>query len=165
MLKYQGTGKVHAIVQEEFVQKQYLDNLDGYVGLVQFGSGGGQSIRVRKDWRHAPIDMYSEMITILSREQGDGNRGRGFVIQASSHEFYLAGSNFQLFLSPKPRAGEMQTKLAYNEWGSGRQVSVEEGHFDENGRFIVDRRRNGDVLSAGLWVEPDAGVVRVITCD
>lgn len=165
LLKYQGTGKIHAVVQEEFAQKQYLENLEGYVGMVQFGSGGGKSIRVRKDWRHAPIDMYSEMITILATEQSNLNRGRGLVIQTGSHEFYMVGANFQLFLSPKPRAGEMQTKQAYNEWGSGRHVSVEEGHFNGNGKFIVDRRRNGDVLSAGLWVEPDINVLHVITCD
>ena len=45
------------------------------------------------------------------------------------------------------------------------QVKVDEGHFDENDKFIVDRRRNGDVISGGVWVEADNGVVRVILCD
>ena len=45
------------------------------------------------------------------------------------------------------------------------QLKVDEGHFNQNGDFIVDRRRNGDVISGGIWVEPDTGIVRVIMCD
>ena len=44
-------------------------------------------------------------------------------------------------------------------------MSVDEGHFDRNGKFVVDVQRNGDEISRGLWVEPNIGVVRVITCD
>ena len=44
--------------------------------------------------------------------------------------------------------------------------SVDEGHFDRNDKFVIDRRRNGDEIgSRGLWVESDIGVLRVITCD
>jgi hypothetical protein len=43
--------------------------------------------------------------------------------------------------------------------------SVDEGHFDEDGKFVIDRRRNGDEIgNRGLWVESDIGVLRVITC-
>jgi hypothetical protein len=42
---------------------------------------------------------------------------------------------------------------------------VDEGHFDGNNKFVIDRRRNGDVISGGVWVEADNGVVRVILCD
>jgi hypothetical protein len=48
---------------------------------------------------------------------------------------------------------------------NGRQVSVDEGHFDQKGAFVVDRQRNGDEISMGVWVESDLGVVRVILCD
>jgi hypothetical protein len=45
-------------------------------------------------------------------------------------------------------------------------VSVDEGHFDKNGEFAADRRRNGDEIGRrGLWVEPDINVLRVITCE
>jgi len=36
LLKYQGTGKIHAVIQEEFMSQQWL-NLDGYLGRIQFG--------------------------------------------------------------------------------------------------------------------------------
>jgi hypothetical protein len=42
---------------------------------------------------------------------------------------------------------------------------VDEGHFDENGAFVVDRRRNGDETDHGVWVETDVGVVHVVLCD
>jgi hypothetical protein len=51
-----------------------------------------------------------------------------------------------------------QTKLIH-------QISVDEGHFDTNGEFIVDRQRSGDAICGGAWVAPDVGVVRVILCD
>jgi hypothetical protein len=45
-------------------------------------------------------------------------------------------------------------------------VSVDEGHFEKNDEFVSDRGRNGDEIGHnGLWVEPDIGVLRVITCD
>jgi len=39
-----------------------------------------------------------------------------------------------------------------------------EGHFDNNGEFVADRRRNGmkRITARG---EPNIGVVRVIMCD
>jgi len=40
------------------------------------------------------------------------------------------------------------------------QISVDEGHFDTNGEFIVDRQRSGDAICGGAWVAPDVGVVR-----
>jgi hypothetical protein len=44
-------------------------------------------------------------------------------------------------------------------------VVVDEGHFDEDGQYVVDRRRNGDETDHGVWVEPDCGVVHVVLCD
>jgi hypothetical protein len=163
LLKYQGMGKIHAVAQEECVWQQWLDSLDGYLGRVQFGSG--QPPRVDKDWRHASVDMYSQTAAMITKDQVDGNRGRGLVIQSSKHEFYLVGANYRLFLRPKPLSDKMQTQLLRSNAEPGRQIRVDEGHFDENGEFVVDRRRNGDNIGSGLWVEPDIGVLRVITCD
>ena len=38
LLKYQGTGKIHGVVQEEYMG-QYCYDFDGYLGQVQFGGG------------------------------------------------------------------------------------------------------------------------------
>ena len=37
--------------------------------------------------------------------------------------------------------------------------------LSDKGKFIADRRRNGDNVSNGLWAEADIGVLRVVTCD
>jgi hypothetical protein len=135
------------------MSQQWL-NLDGYLGRIQFGTArrttGGT------DWRHMPGEAAFNW-------QLDANRGRGLVIQKGRHEIYLAGSNYRLFLRPKFAKG-VKTSLSYNEV-HGRQLRVDEGHFDDSGEFVADRRRNGDNVSNGLWVEADIGVLRVITCD
>ena len=144
LLKYQGTGKIHAVIQEEFMASQYLD-LDVYMGLVQFGVP------------NRPRDLPP-----------DPNRGRGLVIQASKNEFYLVGVNYRLMLRLKPTPEKSQLPLLVADWTPkllGHTVSVDEGHFDRNDVFIVDRSRNGDQVSRGLGVEADIGVLRVIMCD
>jgi hypothetical protein len=153
LLKYQGTGKIHAVIQEEFMSQQWL-NLDGHLGRIQFGTG--RKTTGGTDWRHMPGESAFMW-------QLDANRGRGLVIQTSRHEFYLAGANYRLFLRPKFANG-VKLSTAYNDV-HGRPLRVDEGHFDEKGKFIADRRRNGDNVSNGLWVEADIGVLRVTTCD
>ena len=142
--------------------QQWLD-LDGYIGRVQFGMG--RLPLVSKDWRHRKGEA-------MPKEQADSDakpeflRGRGLVIQASKHEFYLIGIGWRLFLSPKHPPDKTRPLLSFrNEVVPGRHLSVEEGHFDEKGEFVIDRQRNKDPMSQGAWVEADIGVLRVIMCD
>jgi len=39
--------------------------------------------------------------------------------------------------------------------GVGYTISIEEGHFNADGVFVADRRRNGDETYHGAWVEPN----------
>jgi hypothetical protein len=103
------------------------------------------------------------------KKQPGSLRGWGLVIQAGRHEFYLVGDNVQLYLRPKPTLDNMQITALTGDWRNmslGNFVSVEEGHFDGNDKFIAERRRNGDQVTwCGLWAEPGCGVIRAITCD
>jgi hypothetical protein len=158
ILKYQGTGQIHAIIQEDDIDAQLLD-MDGYLGSAVFA--GGHPPHIPKDWRH---DAPEE----LKMPENDPNRGRGLVFQASRHEFYLVGANYRLFLRPKLAPEKMlDASFVSNFWLSklAHQLKVDEGHFDQSGNYIIDRRRNGDAINDGIWVEPDTGVVRVIMCD
>jgi len=156
ILQYQGTGRVHAVIQEENMAEQTLD-LEGYHGLVRFGRGAPQ--RWFKDWRH-PWPR-------LPLAPEDGNRGRGLIFQVSEHEFYLVGANYRLILRPK-----MAPELAFDSSVSreyaltrlAHYLRVDEGHLDASGAFVVDRRRNGDETDHGVWVEPDVGIVHVVLC-
>jgi len=138
ILKYQGTGKIHAVVQEEgmgfhgFIGTQM--DFDGYLGLIEF---------------REPIV-----------------HGAGLIFQVSKKEFYLTGINYRIMLRPKPPSVAL---LAGNDLSHpsfcNYVMRVDEGHFDKNGQFVSDCRRNGDSLRGGIWVRPSDGVVRVIMCD
>jgi hypothetical protein len=159
LLKYQGTGKIYSIVQEERLLSQLLD-FDGYHGLIQFGDGRLPRPPT-KDWRHTPGQ-------IMTRENTSIDHGRGLVIQVSRNEFYLVGANYRLFLRPKLSPDEMLDASFLSNFVStrlGQYLNVDEGHFDKKDKYVVDRRRNGDETDYGLWVEPDIGVLRVIMCD
>lgn len=153
LLQHQGTGRIHAVVQEENLGAQILD-LDGYHGMTEFGNHAG------KDWRHPRKPHRGDASSL--------NRGRGLVVQVDTHEFYLVGAAYRLHLRPKGTPAQaldsaqtnprLLTRLAH-------YVRVDEGHFDEDDNFVVDRRRNGDETDNGVWVEPDVGVVHVVMCE
>jgi len=155
LLKYQGTDRIHAVMQLEGTRDQYLD-LDGWVGVVSFGYGSMSYAGM--DWRHVAGDR-----ALLEGPRGP--RGRGLVFQESRDTFYLVGGAYRLGLVRKGTARQMLDLTQTNDWLRERQapfVSVDEGHFDEQGTFVVDRRRNGDETDNGTWVEPDVQVVRVV---
>jgi hypothetical protein len=159
LLKYQGTGKVHAVVQEDDIDAQLLD-LDGYLGSAVF-AGGQHAPHNPKDWRH---DLPEEM----KQPVPDPNKGRGLVFQAGKNEFYLVGAGYRLYMRPKLSPEKMLDASFVNDLWLGKlahQLKVDEGHFDEQGQFIVDRRRNGDAINGGIWIEADNGVIRLIMCE
>ena len=151
LIKYQGTGKVHAVVQEAEAeiagQVQHLD-LEGYMGLIEFGE---QRSTGQPEERFEPWE-----------------RGGGLVIQASKNEFYLVGQNYRFLLRPKPSLGKPQAVTldaegSHPKWKRfSKAISVDEGYFNQNGEFVPERRRE---IIFGVWVRHDAGVIRVITCD
>ena len=141
LLKYQGTGKIQAVEQEEGMEHHGLFGMqidfDCYMGLIEFGN----------DYGNQP-----------------SGRGAGLVIQANRNEFYLVGLNYKLLLRAKPASVAL---LAGNDLSHpsfcNYFVSVDEGHFDKTGEFVVDRRRNGDSVRGGIWVGVNDCVIRVIT--
>ncbi|MGI6368926.1 MAG: DUF5597 domain-containing protein [Anaerolineae bacterium] len=154
LLRYQGSGRVHAIVQEENQGEQYLD-LDGWIGVATFGYGTAGY--VGRDWRHSGSGPRRVLDPTLPR-------GRGLLFQADDNTFYLVGAAYQLHLCPKDSWAAMTSYTGLRDFHLDRQghwLSVDEGHFDEAGSFVVDRRRNGDEIDHGAWVEADVRVVRV----
>ena len=157
LLKYQGTGKVHALIQEYKQSAQYID-LDGWMGIAVWGGGGTHT---STDWRHDTGYVW--------KPQPGMKAGRGLVVQAGLNEFYIVGSHCKLYLRRKPTGNKLDAPQLVSEGMTkvfGYVVSADEGHFDNNGDFVADRNRNGDEIGhRGLWVEEDIGVLRVTTCD
>jgi len=158
ILKYQGTGKIYAVVQEDDIDAQLMD-MEGWLVSAVFGAN--HVLIAGKDWRHdTPEETKMPAL--------DPSRGRGLVFQASRNEFYLVGAGYRIFLRPKLAPAKMlDASFVSDFWFSklAHQVKVDEGHFDEKGQFVVDRRRNGDAINGGVWVEADNGVVRLRMCD
>lgn len=147
LLAYQGTGRVHAIVQEENAVEQYLD-LGDYIGWVRF---------------IGPADRYPGGYLYPRPETPE--RARGLVIQADDHEFYLVGGPFRVQFKRKPAPDAEMTpaeaaRLLSDEMPG--MISVEEGRMDDDGTWHPLRERNGDEVSGGVWAEPRAGLVRAV---
>jgi hypothetical protein len=158
LLKYQGTGKIHAVIQEDLSISMLMD-FEGYTGLIEFGERrAGYN---GKDWQHPSNDV--------PKAPSYNNRGRGLIIQAGKNEFYLVGANYRLFLRPKSAVENKNPRLAIADFAPKMPgwniVSIDEGHFDRNEEFVVDKCRNGDEVDPAAWVEPDCGVIRLISCE
>ncbi len=152
LLEYQGTGQIYTVAQETDLGLQIYD-FEGYTGLVDFGGTYG------RDWRHLGPSLEPD---------ANPGPGRGLIVQVSTHEFYLVGANYRLHLRPKAAPSEQLQAARVNERLLTRlahYVRVDEGHFEEEGAFVVDRRRNGDETDNGIWVEADVGVVHVLMSD
>ncbi len=125
---YQGTGRLHAIVQEEGSAMQYIE-LDGYTALVQFGVS----------WYGRPIPTGGATET---------TRGRGLLIQAGPKEFYVTGVGFTVYI--RPTTGFY--RFLQKELWQGRfdpWLLVEAGHFEDE-QWVIDERRSGDETDFGL---------------
>jgi hypothetical protein len=155
IIKYQGTGRIHSIVQEEYMAEQRLD-LGKYAGFVRF---------FQLDLHTHQIDPGLGFLDFRYRDQIKKERGRGLVIQAGEREFYVLGGGYRLLLYRKDMLRGSLSISNSNDFIRTRDInyiSVEEGYFDTNGNWVTTRRRSGDESDFGIWVQPDVGVVRVV---
>jgi hypothetical protein len=150
--KYLGTNAIYSVIQHEFQGDQTLDLID-YTGLVRFANRDHWAYT---DYQHHPVDT--------------SERGRGLIFvptgQTNLHELYLVGGGYRLLLHKK--VSDRQEFSRANDQFDGpltHYLRVEEGHFSANGDWIVDRLRNGDEITSGLWLSPDVGVVHAVLAD
>jgi hypothetical protein len=155
LLKYQGTGKVHLVI-EEGDMTQWMDDLDGYLGVIIYGQGIPP---------YSPTD-YLHKKKIERHEATKTSSARGFVIQTGKHEFYCIGSNWRIYFRPNMEPDKNRKFLTARDFQldpkQTHYVSVEQGNFNEKGEFVPVLRRNGARVNHGVWVEADIGVVRVV---
>lgn len=157
-----GTGRIHAVCQKEFLDRQVLD-LGDYIGMALFylgdphcGTAGPEYAWT--DHRHSGYRLPADVDALKAA------RGRGLVVDAGGGEFYVAGSGFKLYLVRKDRFDRIRASSQAADLLQSRLIpylSVEEGRFDGEGRWVRQRIRNGDESDFGVWVFPDVGVVRV----
>lgn len=160
LVKYQDKP-MRAIMQDEYAQYQYLE-FEDYIGIAFFSNCSPVVGRLGTDWNWHDY-RHKEY---LERQVKGGCRGRGIVIQSDEKEFFVAGDAFQLVLLPKQKDSSYYP-LVGSDFHLTRSMdfeSIEEGIFQVDGEFAVQRKRNGDEADFGIWVEPDVQVVRVRLC-
>jgi len=151
LFDYQAKGKITAAVQEEGEENIVLNGFDGGwtcpVTFSQYGGGWPSS-----DFRHRGAPGTK-----------DEEPGRALIFQVSEKEFYVVGHNVRLSFIKYPVDGSYPaTLLNYTlSQTNFESVSVTEGHFNENGEYVVDLVRSGDEGRHGTWVKWDCGVVRI----
>lgn len=139
LIRYRGTGKVHALIQEEFMQYKHL-RLERYHVLARFFRGGmmraGSQINMRVPENNWHLN----------------ERGRGLLVQTGEDEFFLAGAGIALdfIRRPDPTDENPYPHLTSRQATQLNFLSVEEGHF-ENGEWVVDYLRNGDESNFALF--------------
>ena len=155
ILRYQGTGNIHSVIQEEYASEQRI-NLGKYAGFVRF---------LQLDPYTHLIDPGAGPLDFHHRDQIREERGRGLLIQTGEREFYLLGGGYRLLLYRKDMLRAPLSVFYSSDFIKSRSIdylSVEEGFFDADGNWITARKRSGDESDYGVWVHPDVGVVRVV---
>ncbi len=142
LTKYRGTGKIHAVIQEEFMTEQKLF-LNGWQLRVTF-------------------DKYPRGDHYLHTSEHMTTRGRGLIIQTGENEFYICGSAYAVgFRTNPPLTVWKAPQQDYQAEHFMDYLKVEEGYFDDDCNWHVTRIRNGDSTDFEVFVYPDA-VVRVV---
>ena len=147
ILKHKDTGKMYPVIKHT-AQTDEGYEFEEFLGNVNMGGS-----RIYPG--HPNYVDYSTRRLNLNEEQ---LTPRGLIFEDQPRLFYLTGF-FHLRLIPKksPTITKISDSLLVADF-----LSVEEGHFDDKGDFVVDRIRNGDeVMFGGFWVAPSCGVVRV----
>lgn len=140
LVRFHGTGRIHAIIQQEFMDRQYL-RLENYHVEAKFINRlpGRTSSRINT---HDPANR-----DVLEA------RGRAILVQAGEHEFFLAGCGVRVDFRhrPDPLLENSFPLLRSRQNGTLNFLSVEEGHF-EGDEWVCDRNRNGDESNFELYV-------------
>ena len=143
ILRYRGTGRIHALVQREFASGQYI-RLDDYHIEAKFISAN-------------PGKRYGLGSRINMRDEENAyhlqERGRALLIDAGDDTFFLSGAGVEVdfIRRPDPMDAHPFERLTSRQNGTLNFLSVEEGHF-EGDTWVVDYVRNGDEANFATYV-------------
>jgi hypothetical protein len=151
LVRYHRTGKVHALVQEEFSNEQYI-KLENYHVQTRFTSNEGG----RPHWGGSNINLHNPENSHILKE-----RGRAILVQTGEHEFYMAGAGVRVEFLRRPASTAINPFIQLTSRQSGQLnfLSVEEGHFEEES-WVCDYIRNGDEANGAVYVHAGQ-VVRI----
>ena len=148
LIRFHGTGRIHAFAQEEFETYRYL-KLPEYHVTMKYTNSNPQ---------------YFGYTCDVSSEHGRRRiktRGRAILVQASPEEFYLcgAGAMAEFIRRPLPESENSYRQLSSRQSSQLNFLSVEEGHF-EKGKWVCEFVRNGDETNFAQYVL-DGQMIRI----
>lgn len=142
LIQYRGTGRVHAIIQDEFAAHDYL-KLEKFHVQASFFRGSHGRVGATQFNPRLPENQYHLQ-----------ERGRALLVEINDYEYFVAGAGVGLdfIRRPDPDSNDPWQVLSSRQSTQLNHLSVEEGHFDENGRWVIDFLRNGDQTNFQLFV-------------
>ena len=154
--EYTGTDRLHGIHRRGIEPSALITGLmGGWRAYVSFEGTIDQFYRM--DFLHKEA----------CREEITGNGGepcRGLLFQESENVFYVVGHKFRIFfLQEEDADGSLSAVMASakNCSTNAEYLSVTEGHFDEEGNYIVDVLRTGDETRHGTYAQWDCNCIRI----
>ena len=157
LAEYAGTGRTYALLQHAGAEEAVVD-VEGWKCRVGFGAAldGWMS----RDYRHRPPADVRAGLTDTAAE-----KGRGLLFQVDTNEFYLVGHYVRVMFAPEdPMDGCIPILTANPGMAVTNRgyLALTEGHFDDQGVYVIDRRRSGDEARHGVWADADCGVIHVV---
>lgn len=155
LVKYRGTGRVHAVTQAEFSSWQYVKTPDYHI-TARFLSLDPK-----------PQHYFGSRLNTAAPENADlmTSRGRCLIVDCGNGEFYVSGIGVCLSFIRRPEIGDRIPYAHITSALAGQLnfLSIEEGHF-EGEKWVCEYKRNGDEANYQLYVHPGQ-VIRVLLND
>lgn len=147
LLKHGGTDRIFAVAQEEYEQHRYVQR-EKYHIFFQFTSVNGKGNPMGANMRvHGKV---ADDPTVFSQ------RARAIVYEAAPDEFYIAGVGLVAKFMRRAEVGDPYPRRLYFTRAATElaALSVEEGHFTEDGEWVCEFQRRGDEIDCGAFVYP-----------
>ncbi len=149
-----GTGRLFGVTQEEGQMRSFFRRENYFIefsfDVTYKGRPIGKNTRFGKEVSKHPEKYVNE-------------RGRAIVYEASPNEYYMAGMcTYARFTRRAPY--DEARPMAFYKTRAAIEVaalSIEEGHFDEDGKWVCEFRRTGDEIDCGAFLYPGI-VLRVV---
>lgn len=142
LIRYRGTGRVHALLQDEFAANEYL-KLEKFHVLASFFRGGRGRVGASQFNIGLPEYQFHAQ-----------ERGRALLVEVGEYEYYAAGAGVGLnfFRRPEPDDDDPWALLSSRQSTQLNHLSIEEGHFDKDGNWVIDFLRNGDQTNYEIYL-------------
>ena len=147
LLKHGGTDKIFSITQEEYEQHRYVKR-EKYHVFFQFTTVTGKG--------HAMGNNMRVHGQVVDDPQVFSKRARAIVYEANPHEFFIAGVGFTAKFTRRAEPNDPYPRRMYFTRAATElaALTVEEGHFTEDGEWVCEFQRRGDEVDCGAFVYP-----------